>query len=86
MHAAHWSIERYHRALKQVCHIEHFQVRGSNQIKNHIFCAIKGFVQLEFMRVKNLISHWYEVQRDLFLAAIRGFIQGKTNFFQAVNA
>ena len=86
VHAAHWSIERYHRALKQVCHIEHFQVRGSNQIKNHIFCAIKGFVQLEFMRVNNLISHWYEVQRDLFLAAIRGFIQGETDFFQTVNA
>lgn len=86
VHAAHWCIERYHRALKQVCHVEHFQVRGSNQIKNHIFCAIKAFVQLEFLRVKHLISHWYEVQRDLFLTAIRGFIKSGVDFLQAVNA
>ena len=86
VHAAHWAIERCHRALKQVGHIENFQVRGSSQIKNHIFCAIKGFVQLEFMQVKNLISHWYEVQRDLFLTVIRGFIHEGTDFLQAVNA
>lgn len=86
VHAAHWSIERYHRALKQVCHVEHFQVRGTNQIKNHIFCAIKGFVLLEFMRMKKLISNWYEVQRNLFLSTVRGFIKGGTNFLQAVNA
>ena len=86
VHAAHWSIERYHRALKQVCHIEHFQVRGSNQIRNHIFCAIKGFVQLEFMRVKKVIAHWYEIQRDMFLATIREFILGNADLRTAVNA
>ena len=82
VHAAHWSIERYHRALKQVCHIEHFQVRGPNQIKNHVFCALKGFVRLEFMRLDNVIGHWYEVQRDLFLSTIRG----NTNYSRPVNA
>lgn len=86
VHAAHWTIERYHRAIKQVCHIEHFQVRGRNQIKNHIFCALKGFVRLEFMRVENLIEHWYEVKRDLFLNTIRDFIMGKTNYPVPVNA
>ncbi len=86
VHAAHWSIERYHRALKQVCHVEHFQVRGANSIKNPIFCAIRGFVQLEFMRLDKLIAHWYEVQRDLFLSSIRNFIQGKANYQAAVNA
>jgi len=25
----HWLIEQYHHAIKQVCHIEHFQVRGN---------------------------------------------------------
>lgn len=86
VHSAHWSIERYHRAIKQVCHIEHFQVRGLNQIKNHIFCALKGFVRLEFMRIDKIISHWYEVQRDLFINSIRSFIGGNTNYTQAVNA
>ena len=86
VHAAHWSIERYHRALKQVCNVERFQVRKQHQIKNHIFCALKAFVRLEFMRVDKKIAHWYEVQRDLFITSIRGFIHGNTNCQVAVNA
>jgi hypothetical protein len=27
LHDLHWQIEQYHRVIKQVCHIEHFQVR-----------------------------------------------------------
>ena len=67
VHTAHWSIERFHRAIKQVCNIERFQVRREHPIKNHIFCALKGFVRLEFMRLDKTISHWYEIRRDLFL-------------------
>ena len=33
VHSAHWCIERYHRSLNQVCHIEHFQVRGIHSNK-----------------------------------------------------
>lgn len=86
VHSAHWSIERYHRALKQVCNIERFQVRKANQIKNHVFCALKGFFRLEFMRLKQTIAHWYEIQRDLFMNAIRDFIKSNTNYCRAVNA
>lgn len=28
LHDNHWKIEQYHRMIKQVCHIESFQVRG----------------------------------------------------------
>ena len=70
VHAGHWCIERYHRALKQVCNIERFQVRNENPIKNHIYCALKAFVRLEFMRIDRKIAHWYEVRRDLFVESI----------------
>lgn len=86
VHAAHWSIERYHRAIKQACNIEKFQVRKKQQIKNHVFCALKGFFRLECMRIEKTISHWYEVQRDLFLNTIRSFILGDTSYEHAVNA
>ena len=33
-HDQHWQIEQYHRAIKQVCHVEHCQVRG--QVPNGI--------------------------------------------------
>lgn len=79
VHDAHWGIERFHRAIKQVCNIEKFQVRKEHPIRNHIFCAIKAFVKLEFLRSQEEILHWYEIRRDLFLNVIRGFITKSMN-------
>lgn len=86
IHDAHWSIERFHRAIKQVCNIERFQVRNENPIKNHIFCALKAFVKLEFMRFNKSILHWYEIKRDLYLDTIRSFIIDSTKNQSVVNA
>ena len=85
VHDAPWCIERFHRAIKQVCNIERFQVRNENPIKNHIFCALKAFVRLEFMRFDKIIPHWYDVQKNLFMEVIRNFI-AKPEKYQAVNA
>lgn len=85
VHDAHWCIERFHRAIKQVCNIERFQVRNENPIKNHIFCALKAFVRLEFMRFDKIIPHWYDIQKNLFVGVIRNFI-AKPEKYQAVNA
>jgi hypothetical protein len=86
VHDAHWSIERFHRAIKQVCNIERFQVRTEHRIRNHIFCALKAFVKLEFLRFSKTISHWYEVRRDLFLQVMRSYIMDPAKFEIAVNA
>ena len=85
-HDAHWGIERFHRALKQVCNAEKFQVRSENPIKNHIFCAIKAFVKLEFMRLSGDILHWYEVKRDMYIKVIRDYIIASTKNSDSVNA
>lgn len=84
-HVAHWAIERFHRAVKQVCNIERFQVRRENPIKNHIFCALKAFLRLEFMRFDNIIPHWYDLQKNLFVQVIKNFITGSEKY-QVVNA
>lgn len=86
VHDAHWCIERFHRAIKQVCNIERFQVRRENPIRNHIFCAIKAFVKLEFLRDSKVISHWYEVKRDLFVSTIKSYILENAKFPKTVNA
>lgn len=57
-----------------MCNIERFQVRESNAIKTHIYCAIQAKVQLELMVVQKLIGNWYEVRRNLFTQVIRSFI------------
>ena len=74
LHDQHWQIEQYHRAIKQVCHVEHFQVRGQVPIRNHIFSALCGYVQLQRMCAMELISNCYRLQRDLFNDVIAAFI------------
>ncbi|MDD2800763.1 MAG: hypothetical protein PHC94_06765 [Methylobacter sp.] len=69
-----WQIEQYQRAIKQVCNIERFQVRSKGAIKNHLFAAICGFVQLQKLSFAAVINNCYGVQRNLFKEVIASFI------------
>jgi hypothetical protein len=73
-HDKHWHIEQYHRAIKQVCNIEHFQVRSKVAIKNHFFASICGYVQLQKLSAMSLINNCYSIQRNLFNEVIAAFI------------
>lgn len=73
-HDKHWHIEQYHRAIKQVCNIEHFQVRSKAAIRNHLFAALCGYVQLQKLSAMSLIDNCYSVQRHLFNSVIARFI------------
>jgi hypothetical protein len=70
----HWGIESFHRAIKQVCGICGFMVRDSQSIKTQIFCSLQAFVCLEKMRSENIISNWYELQRNLFTLVVPDYI------------
>ena len=93
-HNAHWHIEQYHRAIKQLCHIEHFQVRGKIPISNPIFSALCGYVHLQKVCATQLLSSLYQMQRALFKEVVAEFIEsfvvGKNHlnpqFKRAVNA
>ena len=78
LHDQHWQIEQYHRTLKQVCHIEHFQVRQPTAIRNHLFAAICGYLQLQRLRATDVIRNCYRLQRELFNEVIATFIQAFT--------
>ena len=73
-HDKHWHIEQYHRVIKQVCNIENFQVRSKTTIRNHLFAALCGYVQLQKLSAMSLIDNCYSVQRNLFNEVIAGFI------------
>ena len=74
-HDDHWKIEQYHRAIKQVCNIESFQVRGEPAVKTHIFAAICGFVELQRLCAVDLLRNCYALQRDLFNNVISAFVK-----------
>lgn len=77
IHDTHWQIEQYHRAIKQVCHIERSQVRAEAGVRNHVFAALSGYILLQKMSLSALITNIYALHRDLFNGVISEFI-GKT--------
>jgi hypothetical protein len=85
LHDQHWQIEQYHRTLKQVCHIEHFQVRQPTAIRNHVFAAICGYVQLQRLRVNDVIRNCYQLKRELFNEVIAAFIETFTPRLEHLN-
>ena len=73
-HDKHWQIEQYHRAIKQVCNIEKFQVRGKQATKNHLFAAIYGYVKLQRLTTNKTIKNCYQIRHELFKNVIAAFI------------
>jgi putative transposase len=45
-----WGVEEYHRGLKQFTGVERCQARAARCQRNHIGCAIRAFVRLEYHR------------------------------------
>lgn len=65
-----WSIESYHRGLKQCCGIERAQVQSAVGQRNHLLLSLRAFLRLEAQRLRSGIS-WYEAK----IAPIRHAIQ-----------
>ena len=83
VHRAHWGIECYHRAIKGLCGAEKFFVRWKGAIRNHLFCVLRAFTQLEIMRWRGEIKSWYSLKRHLFDEAVTNFIQQRIHAFSA---
>ena len=82
-HQEHWVIESDHRAIKQVCHAERFFVRCQQAIRNHLFCSLRAFVELELQRWRAEIKSWYGLKRHLADAVVTSFIQQRTRAHSA---
>lgn len=85
VHADHWSIECYHRVIKQACNIEKFQVRNKHAVLTHIYCSLIGFLTLEFLRVKGKICNHYQIQKDLYQKVIKEFVSERLHENAALN-
>ena len=85
VHAQHWQIEQFHRAIKQVCNIESFQVRSKVAVKNHLFAAICGYVELQRLRVSDVLANCYALRRQLFNSVISAFIQTFSTTMMSLN-
>ena len=69
-----WSIEEYHRGLKQHCGAERCQARYARAQRNHIGLAVRAFVRLEWHRWATGIS-WFEAKMRVVRDAVRRYLE-----------
>lgn len=72
-----WGIETYHRGIKQFCGVERAQVRAAKAQRNHIGCALRAFLRLEYQRWTTGRS-WWESKHELLRNAIRTYLAAPT--------
>lgn len=68
-----WTIESYHRAIKQCCGIEKAQVRSATAQRNHISLALRAFLRLERVSFVSGFS-WYELKTDIIRRAVTAYL------------
>ncbi len=86
VHDRHWGIEQYHRVLKPVGNLEGFQVRTERAIRNHLFSALCGYIQLSLAKARGEITNCYEISRKLFLEVIAKFIRENSNQLELISS
>jgi putative transposase len=68
-----WSIESYHRGIKQCCGVEKAQVRSASGQVRHISFSLRAFVRLEVHRLKTGVS-WYEAKTTIIRDAVKQYL------------
>jgi putative transposase len=69
-----WGVEEYHRGLKQVTGVERCQVRSGRGQRNHLGCALRAFVRLEYHRYTTGVS-WFEAKWAVIRGAVREYLR-----------
>jgi hypothetical protein len=72
-----WSVEEFHRGLKQFTGVERCQTRMTKAQRNHIGWSIRAFVRLEWHRFTTGIS-WFEAKMRIIRDAVRAYLQRPT--------
>ena len=68
-----WTIEVYHRGLKQFCGVERCQARSARAQRNHIGWAIRAFLRLEHHRIMTGTS-WFETKMGIIRTALQHYL------------
>lgn len=68
-----WTIENYHRGIKQCTEVERCQTRSARAQQNHIGLAIRAFLRLEVHCFAQGIS-WLEAKTAIVRDAVRAYL------------
>jgi putative transposase len=68
-----WTIENYHRGIKQCTQIERCQTRSERTQRNHIGLAVRAFLRLEVHCFAQGVS-WLEAKTAIIRDAVRSYL------------
>ena len=68
-----WSIEEYHRGIKQFVGVERCMARKAVAQRNHIGLALRAFLRLERHRFLTGIT-WFEAKTSIIRKAVRAYL------------
>ncbi len=68
-----WTIEEYHRGLKQFCGVERCQCRKADAQRNHISLSIRTFLRFEVYSFNTGFS-WFEAKTQIIRDAVRMYL------------
>jgi len=68
-----WTIEHYHRGIKQCTGIERCRCRSATAQRNHIGLALRAFLRLEIHCFARGVS-WLEAKLDIVREAVRAYL------------
>lgn len=72
-YAFRWTIETFHRGIKQCCGIEKCYAVKERSQRNHILCAFLAFLKLEWTRMKTTIS-WYQQKLNIARPTVAAYL------------
>jgi transposase len=72
-----WSVEEYHKSLKQNAAIEKSPTRTVRTQSNHIFASIMAYVKLESMKFSSKLNH-FAMKSKIYLAANKAALKELT--------
>jgi putative transposase len=72
-----WTIETYHRGIKQHAEVEGCQARSAKAQRNHIGLALRAFLRLEWHLFSTGIS-WAEAKAAIVRDAVRAYLAHPT--------
>lgn len=68
-----WTLENYHRGVKQYCLIERAQVRSGRAWRNHIGLCLRAFLRLESHCYHTGLT-WFEAKMAIIRDAVRSYL------------
>jgi hypothetical protein len=65
-----WSIEVYHKSLKQNAGLEKSPTRTTTTQRNHFFASLCAYVKLEALKIKTGVGH-FTIKSKIYLSALK---------------